>query len=317
MGELRKDYIRDSWVIISPKRQDRPKQFVENTRKKEDKKCSFCRGNESLTPPETYRVEEKQKWIIRCFPNKFPAVSEEEAPRLKAIGPFLKYAYAYGWHEVMVDSPWHNKQLSDLPNEHIRKVLQAYSDRVGELSKNKDIKYIAVFKNHESQAGTSIIHSHSQLIAYNHISRAVLEEVRAVASYKKCPYCSIIKMESRSERLAFENNKAVAFAPYASRYPYELAIFPRRHVHNITELRDDELAGIAKLIRNSLSRLKRLRAPYNLYLHNAPLGKELHFHIKINPRLNIFGGFELATGTIINTISPEFAAKFYRGEINS
>ncbi len=316
MGELRRDYIRDSWVIISPKRGARPRQFITNSRKKDDKSCFFCRGNESLTPPETYRVEEKKKWIIRCFPNKFPAVSEEDQPKLKIVNEFIRYQFAYGWHEVMVDSPWHNKQLADLPVEHIRKVLQAYSDRVTELSRNKDIKYVAVFKNSEMEAGTSILHSHSQLIAYNHVSRAVLDEVRAVAKYNKCPYCSIIRMEGKSDRLAFDNKRAIAFAPYASRYPYELAIFPKRHVHDITEMRDDELLGIARTVKQALVRLKKLNAPYNMYLHNAPLGEELHFHMKINPRTSIFGGFELSTGTIINTIAPEDAAKFYRGEID-
>lgn len=315
MGELRRDYIRDIWVIISPKREGRPKQFTTTSKKKDNGKCFFCRGNESMTPPETYRVEEKKKWILRCFPNKFPAVSEEETPKLKVINEFLRYQHAFGWHEVMVDSPWHDKQLSDMPVEHVRKVLQAYSDRVDELSKIQDIKYIAVFKNHELEAGTSIIHSHSQLIAYNHISRAVLEEVKAVSQFNKCPYCSIMRMESKlGSRLAFENKKAIAFTPYASRYPYELAIFPKRHVHNITELRDDELLGLARIVKESLVKLKKLRAPYNMYLHNAPIGKELHFHMKINPRTSIFGGFELATGTIINTVAPEDAAKFYRGE---
>ncbi len=321
MGELRKDYLRDSWVIISPKRGNRPKQFITSARRKDDRNCSFCRGNESMTPPETYRVEEGKKWIIRCFPNKFPAVSEEETPRLKMVNEFLRYEHAYGWHEVMVDSPWHNKQLSDLPVEHIRKVLQAYSDRVAELSRNKDIKYVAVFKNYESEAGTSIIHSHSQLIAYNHVSRVVLEEVNAVAAYqrknKSCPYCKIWRMEAGlNDRLAFENKRAIAFAPYASRHPYELALFPKRHVHNITELKDNELLAIARIIKDSLVKLKKLRAPYNMYLHNAPIEEELHFHIKINPRTSIFGGFELATGTIINTVAPEDAAKFYRGEID-
>ena len=46
----------------------------------------------------------------------------------------------------------------------------------------------------------------------------------------------------------------------------------------------------------------------------SPSEENLHFHIEISPRLAIWAGFELLTGDIINSVPPEEAAKFYRGE---
>lgn len=61
-------------------------------------------------------------------------------------------------------------------------------------------------------------------------------------------------------------------------------------------------------------KLKELNAPYNFYLHYAPQGKDLHFHIEVAPRLAIWAGFELGNDIFVNIMSPEEAAKFYRGE---
>lgn len=315
MGELRKDYVMDRWVIISSKRQQRPNEFlVRKAEKKVKTVCAFCKGNEHLTPKETYRVEDDGEWIIRCFPNKFPAVSMDKKPKLVKHDSFFLSSFAYGRHEVIVDHPWENKQIEDLGIDHIKKLLETYANRTKEFYKDKNIKYVAVFKNYEKEAGTSIKHSHTQIIGYNHVSRVLLQEVEAVNKYKSCPYCSIMKVESKGPRRVVSNKNVVCFAPYASRYPYELVIFPRRHVINITQLNEDELLDMAVVIKKLLLRLRTINAAYNMYVHNAPIGKNLHFHIKINPRLSIFGGFELSTGTIINTVAPEYAAKFYRGK---
>jgi len=312
--ELRKDYLLDRWVIISEKRAKRPREFHRKREKKHDKNCVFCRGNENLTPKETYRVEENGEWIIRCFKNKFPAVRKIRIK--KSEKRFFVKKSAYGYHEVIVDSPYHNKQLDDLPEEHIKKLLEVFINRIKELSKDKKIQYVAVFKNHERDAGTSIIHSHCQIIAYNHKPSYLIEKVKAVArfkrKYKKCPYCEILKKEAESERRCYITKTCVSFAPFASRYSYEIAILPKRHVHSIVELNEEELRDMAFIIKRVLVKLRKINAPYNLYLHNAPDHKDLHFQLKINPRLNIFGGFELETRTVINPVSPEEAARFYR-----
>ena len=119
-------------------------------------------------------------------------------------------------------------------------------------------------------------------------------------------------MEVRNERLCYKNDSFIAFTPYASKFAYEIAFFPRRHVSSIIELNEKELLDLADLIKRALLKLKKIDAAYNLFMHNFPKSKKYHFHLKITPRINILGGFEFETGTIINTVLPEQASKFYR-----
>jgi len=311
--ELRKDYILDRWVIIASERKKRPKEFKKTKAKKEGI-CYFCPGNENLTPKETGRIEKQGKWIIRWFPNKFPAVSHEGNPAIKSANKYFTYADAFGIHEVIVETPNHNKQLADLTEEHIKEVLKVYANRITELTKTDGTKYVLVFKNEGMEAGTSLVHSHTQVMTYNKIPVLVEEEVNAARTYGTCPYCEIINIEKNSYRRVFENDNFVSFTPYASRFNYEIWIFPKEHIRNITEMNEKKLLDLASMLKKILLRLRGINLPYNFFLHYAPEGKDLHFHIEICPRLATWAGFELATNATINSVSPEDAAKFYRGE---
>ncbi len=312
MLELRKDYILDRWVIIAGRRSKRPKEFKEEKKKKELKKCFFCPGNENLTPPEIWRIEKNGKWQIRLFPNKFPFVEEKGSPILKESRFFLHSA-AYGKHEILVETPEHNKQLWDLGKERIKLVFKAINRRINELMDMDNIKYVLVFKNHGDKAGTSLVHSHMQIVAISVIPPAIREEIEATRKYKECPYCSIIKLESKTKRKAFENRRFLAFTPYASRFNYEVWVFPKRHIRNLSEFDDEDYSGLADILRKILLKLKKLNLSYNFYLHYSPEKSDLHFHIEITPRIAIWAGFEFSSGVTINSVSPEDAARFYRG----
>ncbi len=309
MLELRKDYILDRYAIIAEKRKHRPRQISHKEIKENIKTCYFCPGNEKTTPKEKGRVEFKSKWLIRWFPNLFPAVELKGSPTIKGK-KFIKKSAAYGYHEVIVETPEHDKQLADLSTKHIAEVLKVYSLRIKELSKNS--KYVVVFKNQGRMAATTLVHSHTQVLAYPKIPEAVKEKLNAVKKYKKCPYCDIIKQEMNSPRRIFQNKNFVSFAPFAPRFNYEAWIFPKKHVKNITELEDIELISLAEIIKKILSKLSKITDSYNMLLYYAPKGTNLHFHIEITPRIAIWGGFELATGAVINSVAPETAAEFYR-----
>ncbi len=313
--ELRKDYILDRYVIVSSSRGKRPFEFKrEKEHKEEGKTCFFCPGNENLTPPEIGRIGTKKEWKIRWFPNKFPAVDKKGNPNLKTKKEFFTSASAYGHHEVIVETDDHKKQLADLTVSQIKKVLNTYIDRIKNLSREKNIKYVCIFKNHGRNAGTSLVHSHSQLIAYNKLPESIKKKIKSVKKYKKCPYCKIIKLEKKSERKCFENSSFVSFAPYASRFHFENWIFPKKHLTNLTHMSEKQLEDLAKILKKILSKLKKLNASYNMELFYAPKGKDLHFHIEISPRISIIGGFEILSDDVINSLAPEEAAKFYRGE---
>lgn len=312
MLELRKDYILDRWVITASVRAKRPKEYKQETKVKEPKLCVFCPGNENLTPPEIGRIEKNGKWIFRWFPNKFPFVEQKGSAKIKTKNKFFTSSAGYGTHEVIADTNKHNIQLWDTKTEHIKLLLEVIKERINRLEKLKNIKYVLVFKNHGEKAGTSIIHSHVQLAAISNIPPAIREEISAIKKYKKCPYCDIVRIERKSKRKCFENKNFVAFTPYASRFNYEVWIFPKRHVKTLNELKDNEMSDLADILKKILLKLKELNLSYNFHLHYSPQKENLHFHIEVTPRIAVWAGFEFSSGVTINSVMPELAAEFYR-----
>lgn len=325
MPELRKDYLLNEFVIIAKERSKRPQDFIKKNNQIENNNNKinsdikkdidfFEKGNENLTPPEIGRRENQNGWYIRYFQNKFPAVLEEGDNNLKTENQFFTFSDAVGTHEVIVDVPDIKDELADLSTEHIKELLKVYNERIIELSKNNKIKYVSVFKNHLEEAGASIKHSHSQVIGLNVVPKNIMKKIEISKKHGKEIYKNIIEIEKKSERFVFENDNAIAFTPFASKYPFELWIFPKRYVNKIEELNEEELIDISKILKSTLLKLKEINAPYNFFIHYAPNEHEMHLHFIICPRLNLYGGFELSTEIIINTVSPEEAAKFYKSK---
>ncbi|HII17392.1 TPA: DUF4931 domain-containing protein [Candidatus Woesearchaeota archaeon] len=316
MGELRKDYILNRWVIIATERARRPQEFAKAKKRillsvKDD---VLAAGNEDKTPPEIGRIEEGGKWKIRWIPNKFPFVRGEGNPEMVTHNDFYTFSSAFGIHEVIVECPDLKRQLWDLPSDHIRKVLEVYSSRIEELERQKAIRYVVVFKNHGDDAGTSLAHSHSQVAAIGFVPPAIREEADACRSLGGDPYERIIAREKDSERRCLVNSSAIAFCPYASVSPYEIRLLPARFVKRLCALTPDELQGMADILREILVKLKSLNAPYNILVKYAPQGESMRLHLDIVPRLTKWAGFELNSGIIVNPVAPESAAGFYRGE---
>lgn len=312
MGIVRKDYILDRWVYYATQRKKRPRDFKSVEIKDSSKFCYFCPSNEHLTPPEIGRVEYKGSWKIRWFLNKFPAVEKKGIADIKPK-KYLIQGNSYGIHEVIVETQHHKSQLWDLPVGHIREILEVCKFRIAYLGKFKGIRYVDVFKNHGKDAGTSLAHSHTQVMALPQIPALVSEKIKAIKKYRKCPYCGIIKIESKSKRRIFETKNIIAFAPFASRFNYEAWIFTKQHKKSMGELEEDELMDFATVLKKLIVKLKKINVSYNFYIHYSPEKENLHFHIEITPRIATWGGFELSTNAVINSVMPEEAARFYRG----
>lgn len=311
MGELRKDYILDRWVIVSPKRGKRPHQ-VEREPKTSVKTDFFAPGNEEMTPPEIGRVVRNGAWQLRWFENKFPAVKLEGNPKVETHNRFFTFADGYGHHEVVVETPRGDKQLAEFSRDELEQVLHVYARRILDLEQKPDIKYVNVFKNHGYLGGTSVFHSHSQIIATAVIPPAIREKCAAMRKFVSCPYCDVVDVERKGARACFENDSFVAFCPYASRFNYEVWVFPKAHV---ARLEDVDFAGLADVLARVLRRVHKVNFDYNILVQYGPEGDDFHFHLEVCPRVSIWAGFELGSGIIINTVAPEDAAKFYRGEL--
>ncbi len=310
MNEVRRDYLLDRRVIVAENRGSRPHDFIQAPPPLKEGKaartsCVFCPGKERLTPPETGRIGAKGSgWLVRSFYNKFPAVSSA-------------FPKAQGSHEVIVETPHHHLQMSQLPVPQIARALQLCATRQRELESGRRTRYVLIFKNQGAPAGTSLMHSHMQLIATPDAPPLLSRELEAFARAKRrggCPFCRALKAEEGGPRLVAKDRHFIAFAPFASRSAFEVWLVPRRHVRSLAMLDAAELRSLAGMLKRILSRLDSLfKYPsFNYYLHSAPAGEDFHFHIELLPRLTVWAGFELGSETYINPVSPEKAAAALR-----
>ena len=301
-SEIRKAYLLNKYVIITPGRLKRPRDIKEQTIIERTRPCPFCVENIDKKNIVD-KINSGNNWQVLSIKNIFPAVT-------------LDNEKAYGSQEVIIESPDHNKELADLSEQEIRQVLEMYSRRTQDIAKNKKIDYILCFKNQGSKAGASIIHSHSQIFATEILPPEIHEEMGLAQNYKikhgLCPYCDIINKEMKSKRKVFEDKNIAAFTPYASEYHYEAWIFPKRHIDNITLLNEEEAKSFAKALKKILTKLKNLDLSFNYFLHNAVSNKDQHLYLKIQPRDSVWAGVELGSGLVINSIPPEEAAKYFR-----
>lgn len=306
-SEIRKSYLLNKYVIITPGRLARPRDIKEQTIIKRTKPCPFCleniAQNKILDKIPALAEKSNKTWRVLCLKNIYPAVT-------------LDNKKAFGAQEVIIETPDHAKELAELPEEHIEQVLKMFARRTEELSKNKKIDYILCFKNQGSKAGASMVHAHSQIFATQILPPDIHEELGMAQSYKVqkgvCPYCDIVKREMKSERKIFEDKFIAAFAPYASEYHYEAWIFTKRHLDNIAKLNSDEFKSFARALKKILLKLRALDLSFNFFMHQVISNRDQHFYLKIQPRDSIWAGVELGSGLVINSVPPEAAAKYYR-----
>jgi UDPglucose--hexose-1-phosphate uridylyltransferase len=301
-SEIRKAYLLNKYVIITPGRAKRPRDIKEETVIKRTGSCDFCPENIDWNNMADL-VGNKNNWSVLSLKNIYPAVS-------------LDNKKAYGAQEVIVETPDHTKELAELPVEHIEKVLQMYARRTEELEKNKKINYILCFKNQGSKAGASKAHAHSQVFATEILPPEVEEELSLAKKYqdknRSCAYCDIIKKETKSKRKIFSDKNVVAFAPYASEFHYEAWIFTKRHLDNITKLNKEEIKSFSLALKKILIKLNKLNLSFNFFLHQTVSDNSQHFCLKIQPRDSVWAGVELGSGLVINSVPPEEAARYYR-----
>ncbi len=304
-SELRKDYLLNKYVIITPGRAKRPRDISEQTVLHRDKKCVFCPGQveKKLITDKIAGDKKEDDWRVLAIKNKFPAVTTNNKK-------------AYGYQEVIIETDKHGKELGDLSEQEIGDVLKIYQKRTEAIAQMPKMDYVLIFKNNGSKAGASITHAHSQIFATDIIPPDVQEEITATEHYytknKHSAYEDIIKKEIKSKRKIFKDKLISAFCPYASQYHYEAWIFPNKFKDNITELSAEEIKSFAKTLKIILTKLNSINVSYNFFMHQVVSNPNQYFYIKIQPRDSVWAGVELGSGIVINSVPPEAAAKFYR-----
>ena len=339
-SELRKDPVLDRWVIIAASRGKRPHDFATTPEETKSAGCPFCGGNESKTPPEIYALRSPESqpntpgWDVRVVQNKFPALTVEASLKRSGIG-LLDRMGGFGAHEVIVETPEHDLDLATARGEQVDFALAVFRQRLVDLRNDMRLRHIIIFRNYGSVAGASLSHPHSQLIALPIVPLLVKEKLRSARTHyfhkERCIFCDLVEQETAiPDRVVLENEDFVVLSPFAARFPFELQIFPRRHMHDYVMMTEKEQVSLAEILKETLLRYRNLLGDpaYNLMLQTAPstasrmghpeywgtLASDYHWHIELMPRLTKVAGFEWGTSFYINPVAPEAATKFLRGE---
>jgi UDPglucose--hexose-1-phosphate uridylyltransferase len=328
MSELRKDAVIDRWVIItedptlSPVIRDCPKQ------EKDGAFCPFCPGNEHFCPPEIMAnrngdaMPNGPQWNLRVIPNRSPLLVIEEGLNRLGEGIYDKVTGA-GANEVIIETPHHGRRQSELGLDELENLFWAYRDRIIDLKKDSRMRSVLIYKNSGEEAGGTLPHTYSLLLALPIVPRDIVDELRGAQKHfdykERCIYCDIIRQEVQLElRIIAETKSFLAIEPFAPRLPFETWILPKRHTCRFEDVEPKDVGELALIFHEVLSRLDKAlgRPAYNYIIHSAPFDggydRFYHWHIEIIPRLGIQGALELGSDLYVHSTMPEDAAAFLR-----
>jgi UDPglucose--hexose-1-phosphate uridylyltransferase len=309
-------------VVIATGRAKRPDDFAKQARLKVNtpvKDCPFC----NLAGQELV-MEYKNKagdWEVAVIANKFPAFTRGLSLHERAEGPY-SLMDGVGFHEVVITRD-HEKSMAELPPAKVRLVIDAYQERFLSLANEKLVNYVSIFHNHGQEAGASVSHPHSQIIAIPLIDPDLTRSLNGSRLFfenqGQCVHCQMLAWDLEDKRrIVYENKEFVVLVPFASRMAFELRIYPREHHAYFERIKDKEKDSLADALHNALRRIfKGLNDPaYNFFLHTAPSdGKDYshyHWHLEILPKTSTWAGFELGAGIEISVLQPEEAAHYLR-----
>lgn len=342
--ELRRDPVTGRWVATAPQRARRPIRISGHDPKHriagDPYPCPFCPGQEFETPHEVYAVRDagtgadSPGWRLRIVPNMYPAVRAEPLPpatvptTVDALGSASLFtsAPAIGVAEVMIECAEHFDDPTKLSNEQLGEVFRAYRERMRALAADPRLAHIAVFKNVGAEAGASLAHLHSQIIATPVVPELVCAELTGAAAYYaetgRCVFCDLVRDELAGEsRVVARSANFVIVTAFAPRFAYEMWLLPVVHEARYESVTDARVAELASLLKRALVALDRVQdAPaYNWVLHTTPvrMGEPVHYHwhIEVLPRTARPAGLEWGFGCNITTIAPEHAATELRGAL--
>jgi UDPglucose--hexose-1-phosphate uridylyltransferase len=325
---LRKDPVTQRWVVISPDRADLPlPDLPARPAGLPPESCPFCPGHESQTGTEIHVEREAGTrpnaagWTVRVVADRYPIFRIEGSLEKSAEGMYDSMN-AVGAHEILVETPEHQQHWADFEAAQLERVLRASQQRSLDLRNDSRFRHVIWVKNY-GLPGSVFQHPHSHIMASAFVPRAIEEELKGFRDYarwkERCVLCDIVKQEQRDgRRLLGREEHVLAFAPFASGFPYEFWIVPVNHSHDFGMTGVAVLRDLARLLQRTLRGVHRLLhdPPYTLALHSCPLGEfsqeEYHWHLEVVPQPPHLLGPELGTGILINSVPPESAAERYR-----
>ena len=285
MSELRRDAITGRYVIIAPERRLSRDAFRRPApvAAVDGDMCPFCEGQEAAAGREILAwrtpgtANDTPGWQVRVVANREPAL-RIESHLGDASESLFQWFGGLGAHEVIVESPDHHATLATMAREQVERVLWAWRERVRDLRRDFRFESFLIVKNFGAQAGATLDHPHSQLLAMPLVPQHLEDELSGARSYferrGRCVFCDLAEQEALTHtRVVASDDLAIAFAPFAARVPFETWIVAREHCGPLEAVSDAALYAVAERLRDVMRRLDRvlLSPAYTLLLHAAPV----------------------------------------------
>ena len=324
LGEIRKDYFSDEFVIIKTKE-------TKKIKKKINKECEYCPGNEdktiladmvlvqsegSLIRTADEEGEPVKDWCIRAFQEKNPIVTTEPE---RSFGDHPLYSEpGFGHHYIVIATPNHKESLDKIPLDQWINVLISIQEKSRWLYSQKGVSYVSIYSSTKNGSEQNDGHSHFNLITLPRIPPIIEKEAnnvkQSINEFGLCPMCRILNIEMGGPRQIIATDLFFAFTPWASSKEFEFWIFPKKHQTSILKVSQTELEDLAIVLRSCLGGLSKSlkNVDYTIVFHMSSekkTTKQLHWHIEIYPKTDKNNGIELASGINSNEVSPEKAAE--------
>jgi UDPglucose--hexose-1-phosphate uridylyltransferase len=248
---------------------------------------------------------------IAVFDNRFPAF---EAPR--------------GAAEVLVYTDDHDASFATLPAERAEDLMWVWRHRYLELGGRDDVDYVLIFENRGVEVGVTLHHPHGQIYGYPFLPPVPALELAAGERLGGCAPCALLRRELEDgQRVIYENERVVAFVPYAARWAYEVHVSLREHRPSLLDCEAGELsllAGALQAVVRGYDALFDRPFPYVMAVHQAPTSADAldgHLHVEFYPplrtaeKLKYLAGSEQGAGTFISDTLPEESAAALREAI--
>jgi len=328
--------LRQSWVMVSPHRTQRPWQGEVAAKTAPsavhyDPACYLCPGNTRAGGTVNPRYDS-----IFTFVNDYAALLPElsglpdELDQKAHKNTLMVAEPARGLCKVLCFHPDHSLTLARMTQPEIRLVVDAWTREYQELAAIDWIKYVQIFENRGAMMGASNPHPHGQIWSTGFVPDEPATETTAqrdhLAKSGQCLLCTYIGEERLSgERIVVENEHFAALVPWWAVWPFEVLLVSKRHRGALPDLSVDERDALADVLKRLTTRYDNLfetSFPYTMGFHQAPTDgeshPEWHFHAHFYPPLlrsasvrKFMVGFEML-GMPQRDITPESAAERLR-----
>ena len=289
--------LRKEWVLVSPHRAERPWQGqVEPPPAEElpryDPDCYLCPGN---VRAGGVRNPVYQGTFV--FDNDFAALRPDFANGKFEASELLRAESEAGKCRVVCFSPRHDLTLARMSVAEIRAVVDTWCEEFEQLGSQPRVRAVQIFENRGAMMGCSNPHPHGQIWANETVPDELAREIASQKEYYQRQNSFLLEDYLRleleqNERIVCANQHFVALVPFWAVWPFETLLISRRRVTSLPELRGEERAGLADILRRLTVRydnLFRTSFPYTMGFHQRPTDEgaypEFHLHAHFYPPL--------------------------------